>query len=81
MGKYTNIERVFGLGIGSLQGEELEKPETKALLKLVNVFPWLLDIAEYKFDKQLSGLYLQAVALEIKIQERKKAIEELPKQS
>ena len=75
MNKYRTIERVFGLGIGSLKGEELEKPEVKALIKIVETFPWTIDIAEYGFDKHLSNLYMQAVAINIQIEQRKSVID------
>ncbi len=66
------IERCFGLNTGFLKEDKnLELPETKALLKIIELFPWIIDIADHGFDKHLSNIYLELIAVTIKIEQRK----------
>jgi hypothetical protein len=45
------VERILELPMRSLEDPDtLKLPETQALLKLISCMPWLLDVAEAKFD-------------------------------
>jgi len=71
----ATIERCLGLGQGFLSdSENKNKPETKALLSIIEAFPFMLDVADYKFDKKLSNLYLESIALSVLIEKRKREI-------
>ena len=66
------IERAFSLGVGFLSKKEnLEDPTTKAFVDLIKNMPWLVEVADYGFDPELSKLLLQREALETKIEMRK----------
>lgn len=69
---WTNTERCFGLKIGSLRDDD--NPEAVALKKIVETFPWMTDIADHGFDRELSELYMIAVYNSIAIEKRKKEI-------
>jgi hypothetical protein len=43
------IERILDLRQGDLSKEET--PELKALMSMLETFPWLLNVAEHKFDQ------------------------------
>ena len=45
--RLIDIERILGIPIGSLKNND---PIVLALLKFIRRFPWLLEIAEQKFD-------------------------------
>ena len=74
---YNNrdIERAFGLERNTIQGKEDRAPELTALLKVVETFPWMIEVADYGYDVKLSQLYLQAIAINIEINKRKDVIE------
>lgn len=45
------IERVFELPMKSLEDPDVLKlPETQALLKMIEHMPWLVAVAEHRFD-------------------------------
>ena len=69
----ATIERVMGLKMYSLSND-LEKPEVKAVLNILNTYPWMIKLAEYKHDKILAGLFLKRSYYDTLIEER---IEEL----
>lgn len=55
----ATIERILGLPIKSLSDSRFVKlPETQALLRIVYVYPWLLEVCEHKFDKEKADLIL-----------------------
>lgn len=39
--------------------KEWTDPEDLALLKIVDAMPWLLEVADYKFDPYISKLIMQ----------------------
>jgi hypothetical protein len=45
----VNIERALGIEIGLLSTES--SPETVALMKVLRAFPWVLEVAERRYDK------------------------------
>lgn len=54
-----SIERALGIPFGTLDDEkELQKPEVKALLNIIKSMPWIIDVADYGFDKEISDLIL-----------------------
>ena len=65
------IERIFELGIGSLDDPKtLELPETKSLLKLVANMPFLLTVADYGYDPELAFLCVERFTIEEKMRKR-----------
>jgi len=64
------IERVFGLPPKCLSSDTcLKLPETQALLRLVTVFPWLIEVADKKFDPKAVRLILQRESIQLQLQE------------
>lgn len=65
------LERKLGLGWGYLSNPAtMNSPETVALLKCIESMPWLIEVAEYGFDPEISQLLLQRAAIDIKIKDR-----------
>jgi hypothetical protein len=53
------LERTLELGIGFLKRvERYNDPETIALLKIIRAYPWILNVAEARFDRRASEYYL-----------------------
>jgi len=53
--KQVYVERALGLGIGFLnKPENLELPETKALLKIIDVFPWMVNVADHNYNPEFA---------------------------
>jgi hypothetical protein len=68
--KCSYIERTLGLPQRSLKDKKfLELPETQALLRIIYVMPWVLEVAEHNFDPEKSGLLLQREAINIRLRE------------
>ena len=68
--KAVNVERILGLGLRSLSDRDfLILPETQALLRLICHMPWLLEVAEHRFDPEKAKLLLQREAINIKLRE------------
>lgn len=68
--KSSYIERVLGLPIRSLRDKKfLELPETQALLRIIYVMPWMLEVAEHNFDPEKTSLLLQREAINIRLKE------------
>ena len=69
--KNSYIERALGLPQGFLSKKEnLDLPETKALLKIISTFKFIPILADYKYDRKLANLFLMSEATNINIQER-----------
>lgn len=67
--KSSYIERTLGLPQRSLGDKKfLEMPETQALLRIIYVMPWILEVAEHNFDPEKSYLLLQREAINVKLQ-------------
>jgi hypothetical protein len=64
------LERKLGLPLRYLDSKEnVELPETQALLKMIDAMPWLIEVAESGFNPEVSQLILQREAINIKIEE------------
>lgn len=67
-----DIERAFGLGYKHLDKKEnLDLPETQALLNIITNFPWMVEAAGWGFDPVISELVMQRETLNKKISDRK----------
>ena len=60
------VERVFELPQGYLGGIDKDLV-TKALLKIIDSFPWILEVADFNYDEELSSLYIIREATNINI--------------
>jgi len=70
---YVHIERALQLPIGSISDPEfLKLPETVALLKVIETFPWLIEVADYGYKSDIAKLILQREAINLKLEEAKK---------
>ena len=59
------IERVLGLEFGTVEKWEAGKRLTAselALLRLICVYPWMLDVADNRFDAGVANAYVVAAA-------------------
>ena len=69
--KQATVERLLDLPFGSLSDEEnLKLPETQALLRLIKEMPWLLEVAEHKFDPEAAQLILQREVINLKLEDK-----------
>jgi hypothetical protein len=67
----TQIERTLDLGQGSLDvGNLINEPETTALLRIVRAFPWLLEVAEKRFDENESKRILLHQAVDVMVNKK-----------
>ena len=67
----TQIERTLDLGQGSLDvGNLITEPETIALLRLIKAFPWLLKVAEKRFDENESKRILLHQAVDVMVNKK-----------
>lgn len=65
------IERIFELDQGSLRIAKLtEDPEIIALLKMIRTFPWLIDVADKRFDESHSKRILLHNAVDLMMNEK-----------
>ncbi len=53
--KDTEIERQLEIPIGELEKKK-DTPEVRALLKIIKTFPFIVDVAEHKFDPDYAGM-------------------------
>jgi hypothetical protein len=52
--EFIGIERALDLPFGFLSDKKnLKLPETKALLKIIKAFPWMINVADHNFDKKV----------------------------
>lgn len=74
------MEIALGLEIGSIETASVtDNPEMIILLKIVKVYPWLLEVAEHEYDENMSQRIMLHNAVDIMMNERhnKKVKEEL----
>ena len=65
------IERVFDLEQGALKSAcQTDNPEIITLLRMVRVYPWLIEVAEHGFDGERSQRILLHNAVDIMMNER-----------
>jgi hypothetical protein len=65
------IERALDLGQGSLRVASLtEDPEATVLLRLIRVYPWLIDVAESNFDENTSQRIMLHNAVDVMMNEK-----------
>lgn len=60
------VRRAFGLDWE--EGEDVEawfaaRPEAQAVLKVIHLFPWMIDVAELGFDERVAEVHLQREAV------------------
>jgi hypothetical protein len=68
----VELERLLGLPIRYLEEPaNVAAPETQALLRVLATFPWMVEVAEHKFDPELASLLLRRHAVGIQIEGRK----------
>jgi len=48
--KYSAIERALGIPQNTLEKDK--SASGKALKKIINTFPWIVDVADKKYDKK-----------------------------
>src|SRR5574343_1329178 len=70
--KLASVERILGLPQRYLSSSEnLNLPETKAILKCFISMPWLLEIAENNYDPEIARLVVNREATKVAIEKRK----------
>ena len=75
------IERSYSLPVGTIddainreeQGGRVDK-SLVAILKLTALYPFLTDIADHKYDRKLSLIYLKLLQYSAELEQRKEEL-------
>ena len=71
MENLAGIERALGLPQRFLRDKKnLELPETKALLNIIKICPWLVNVADHNFDSKLAKREMVKAAIDLGILEQ-----------